>query len=315
MKWHNICHAKLFSPNLGRSLKSSIPVQLYKTLYSSYKHYDQFERNSLNVYTSFLHETIKCFREYEKLNSILEELKEHISYPQTYGVKLDEGGVLRLEIYFYYNKRPKFNPQLILEEYSIFLNILKKHGADISLLKNLLADVPLQTSTIWSFNFFDNEMFFDKQISIYTENKIKDKDIVYWGNQYTKDLEGSSKEGLFLCFHKDYKLDLITDLNYNFTDYQINSAEHIMKNYSCKEYNISNKKESNGETIFFVQYFGISDHDYERFLVDNKYPKSLINHYLENKLFYKTMSKEITEVYKIGCTNFNKFRCGFYGLI
>lgn len=315
MKWHSICHAENFSPNLGRPLKGSIPISLYKKFYSIYNHYNKFEKNKLNVYTSFLHNAIKEFKNYEIINSILEDLKSKIEYPQTFGLKLDEGGILRLELYFYYNKRLNFDPQIIIQEYFVFLNILKKHGADISVLENLLKDVPLTPSTIWSYDLFDKDKMFGDKINLYTENKIKEKDIVYWGNQFTKDAYGKSKEGLFLCFYKEYNLNLSRDLNYDFNEIQLKHSELILKEYNCKEYNISNKKEANGETIFFVQYFGISDEEYEQFLIKNKYPKSILNHYQQNKEFYKTMSKEITEVYKISEKGFERFRCGFYGLI
>lgn len=315
MKWHSICHAKNFSPNLARPLKGKITVDLYKKIYKQYKQYEDFQQNPLNVYSAFLHTAIKQFHQYKKLNSILEDLKNQIPYPQTYGLKLDQEKTLRLELYFYYNKRINFEPSVIVKEYEIFLNILKAHGADINQLVTLLDEEPFSPSTIWSFNFFNDNKFFDNQINIYIENRIKENDIVYWGNQYTKDLNGKSKEGLFLCFHADYSLNLRTDLNYNFTEFQLNCAEQIIKKYKCKEYNISNKTEANGESIFFVQYFGISDTDYEQFLISNNYPQSIILDYQKNKNFYESLSKEITEVYKITDTDFVLTRSGTYGLI
>jgi hypothetical protein len=315
MKWHNICHAKNFSPNLGRPLKGAIPIGLYKKFYSLYNHYNTFEKSELNVYTSFLHNAIKEFKFYQIINSILEDLKIEIEYPQTFGLKLDEGGVLRLELYFYYNKRLNFTPEEVLKEYAIFLKILEKYGANIKLLQNLLDNIPLTPSTIWSYDLFDNDILFGDKINFYTENKIKDKDIIYWGNQFTKDINGKSKEGLFLCFYKGYDLNLSKDLNYNFNLNQLKSAELILKKYNCKEYNISNKKEANGETIFFVQYFGISDEEYEQFLLKNKYPSSILLNYQQNKQFYKSMSKEITEVYQIKDLDFCLKRSAVYGLI
>lgn len=315
MNWHKICHAKNFSPNLGRPLKSDLSINLYKKIYSRFKNYDSFEKNSLNVYSSFLHEVIKEFKEYKILNSVLEDVKKAVTYPQTYGIKIDEGGVLRLELYFYYNKRKNFNPKDILKEYYLFLNILKKHGANIDNLNQIIKDIPLDIDTIWSYDFFNLENLFGSEINFYTKNKILDQDIVYWGNQYTKGANGKSKEGLFLCFHKNYNLDLKKDLNYNFTQTQLSAAEAVIKKYKCKEYNISNKTESNGEIIFFVQYFGISDEDFLNFLKDNNYPLKIIEHYKNNVNFYSTMSKEITEVSRISSTGFNKFRGSFYGLI
>lgn len=315
MNWHKICHAKNFSPNLGRPLKSDIPIDFYKKIYSYFKDYDSFEKNSLNVYTLFLHEIIKEFKEYNILNSILEDVKGAITYPQTYGVKVDEGGVLRLELYFYYNKRKNFNSQDILKEYCLFLDILKKHKANVEGLEQIMEGVPLDTNTIWSYDFFNSENLFGTQINFYTKDKILNQDIVYWGNQFTKGTKGKSKEGTFLCFHKNYKLNLKEDLNYNFTQTQLLAAEKIIKKYKCKECNISNKTETNGEIIFFIQYFGISDEDFLLFLRDNNYPLKIIEHYKNNINFYSTMSKEITEVFRITTKEFKQYRSGFYGLL
>lgn len=313
MKWHLLEHSKNFSPNLGRLFKQHTNHQYYKKYSFLFEGYDLPIKT--NTYTQFLQNSLKCFNNHKILESIIEDVKENIPYPQTFGIKLDEDKKLRFELYFYYNKRNNFCPDIITKEYDIFLKIIEKHGADITSLKQIMQNIPLLPSTIWSFDFLDNKNLFGDKVNFYIENKVLYPDTIYWGNQFTKDHLTKSKEGLFLCFHSHYDLDLNRDLGYNFTETQLNIAKQILNKYKCKEYNISNKTESNGEIVFFVQYFGISDDEYEEFLISNKYPEQIIANYKNKKEFYKPMSKEITEVYKIKNDSFCIKRSGTYGLI
>ena len=314
MTLEHIAHKKNFSPNLGRALINKIPVHLYFKYIFGQKYEDY--KGETFAYSRFLLHSIKCFKNYNKLYKILSELKDNMKYPQTYSFKIDPNNKFRLEIYFYYSFRKyhAFKKEDLIEEYVTFFKILSNNGYTKN-LTCLIDGIPLEQSTIWSFDFYDTDEFFGDKVNFYFKSKELPNNILYWGTQFTKSINGIEKTGNFFCFNKKHQLNLIEDLNYNFSKLQLNAAQKVINKYNCKEYNISKKHEEDGSLIFFVQYFGISDDEFESFLINNNYPKLLIRDYSNNKQLYVDMLKEVTEVFKITSTGFELYRCALYGLI
>jgi len=315
MSFIDIKHKLKYSPNLGRALiPKNMSIDLYKKIFK-WKKYNDYKENPLPVYSRLLDCILKEFKNESILRNIINDLKSKITYPQTYSLKKDPMGY-RFEIYFYYNKMDTFSSKLIKQDFKMFLNIIKKYNCDITPLENLLDSVPELPSTIWSYDFYDYKNFFGTSVNFYEESNIQDNNYCYWGKQYTKQLNMYNKEGIFLCFPKSYQVNLREDLQYKFTDSEVVCAHKILNKYECLEHNISNKKEEEtGSNIFFVQYFGLSDNDYIKFLETNCFSLNIINEIKNNLEYYSSMSKEITEVYNL--TNLEKkpYRCALYGLI
>jgi hypothetical protein len=313
MNWHNTKHKLRYSPNMGRVLlPKKLPYSLYHKLYGQLL-YSQHETNNDPVYATWLKHVLKSFKETILISNLIQKLKQQISFPQTYSLKKDPKGY-RLELYFYYSKVDNFSVDLVYNEFSIFIKILEEFGVNTSSFKNSIKQLVINDCVIWSYDIYDYDELFGKHINFYTIYEEDCNSLVYKGTQFTRNNDDILKEGYFICFPYRYKPNFNLDLKYQLTDKEIDIAYNILKKYDCLEYNISNKKEISGETIFFVQYFGISDSDYIKFLRDNLYPSNLVEEITTNQLFYKTMSKEITEVYKLN--DFNKpFRTALYGLI
>lgn len=299
---------------MGRVLiPTNLPYHLYHKLYSQ-KLYHEHEDNPDPVYANWLYMIISTFKNSLLLHEFIGKLKQHILYPQTYSLKKDKEGY-RLEIYFYYSKVKEFSQDLVQSEFDVFINILKSFNVDVSTIEKCMENTLINDCLIWSYDFYDyGEKMFGESINFYNIYHEDCNTLVYKGKQYTKTNDQITKEGYFLCFPARYIPNFKTDLNYNLTDNESETAYKILAKYDCLEYNISNKTESSGDIVFFVQYFGISEESFMNFLIKNHYPSTLINELTSKPLFYKTMSKEITEVYKSNDLT-SPYRSALYGLI
>jgi hypothetical protein len=314
MKLEDIKHKKNFSPVLGRALLGNMPLQMF-CKYILIQDYEDY-KGETSIYSEFFLEVVKCFKNYKRLYKIISEIREKMKYPLTFGFKIHPGGLYKFELYFYYSYRKihKFKKEDMVNDYNILMEVLKENGYTKN-LSSLIKDTKQELSTIWSFDFYDTDEFFGEKINFYTQNKTGPDHVIFWGDQYTKSLKGVEKEGLFFIFNKKYDLDLVRDLKYNFSSSQIKSALEILNKYNCKEYGVCNKSEEDGSVILYVQYYGVTDKDFENFLINNHYPKSLVKHYQDNKIKYEEMIKDVTEVYRIKKDGFELFRWGIYGMI
>jgi len=86
-----------------------------------------------------------------------------------------------------------------------------------------------------------------------------------------------------------------------------------LHDYSCKNICIHKKILSPTKTDFFIQYLGISVHDFLKFLNLFQYPDALILHVIANVQKYEELVHEITIVYDaVTCM---PIRSGFYGIV
>jgi hypothetical protein len=169
---------------------------------------------------------------------------------------------------------------------------------------------------IFSYDIIKDEIDIGKQTHYYFNNDVT-VNLPFWGHgTYTIDIDDT----LFINECKLFVLDSYTSFcsNYDrymdtleYSDIKIKFKDVILYKYaSCYELCIHNKN----NTQIFVQYLGISAHDFLEFLVHNDYSENIVTFVKEKmRLNLYNINNEITIVYDKSTLEI--IRTGFYGII
>jgi hypothetical protein len=227
-----------------------------------------------------------------------------------WGCKL-HNGVLRWELYSYYYD--SYN-----RKYAPDRNVhggLKSIGlGTLHIMRALL----LQKSTIiHSFDLYDSERVVGSSVHAYHAGQPR-LELPFFGR--THELSPSPKtetalESLYfvacandaMAHYDEYmkRIEFDPDVSTKFLS--------RLHDYSCKNICIHKKILSPTKTDFFIQYLGISVHDFLKFLNLFQYPDALIQHVIANVQKYEELVHEITIVYDaVTCM---PIRSGFYGIV
>ncbi len=238
-----------------------------------------------------------------------------------YGVKCDNQGKIRYEIYFYiYSKYDKS----YLETQSLN-NVSKELSNElfVSLKSINFNNVNTNNLIIHSFDIYNenDKIFFNKpnekpKISLYYnldannsfERPFFGKLIEYDGNNFSDE---------FLFFLSD-SVYIKKNIIYLLKKIKLNiDSEIMLKLFDIYGYVedmcIYNKGTSNNSLLFCIQYFGLTDEDFYNFLKKYNYPNILINFYYNNYKKLDYVNKEITIHFELNNNNLKITRTAFYG--
>ena len=160
---------------------------------------------------------------------------------------------------------------------------------------------------IHSIDLYNSETVIGDDIHVYHRLSKMSYPFKGYGTKFVKN--GSEKESLFI-------LDLKRSFVKNYAIYMkeiglqdVDKFESYLGRMHCKYICVHNKFDGN----IFIQYLGIDIEEFINFLNEYEYPKSLINHVVDNRKKYANIAHEITIVYDI--KTMKAVRTGFYGLV
>ena len=283
-------HIRLFPPSQSKHLLpysvtpkwASGPAEC--VAYNKYQSYGQVRGWPS---ARLLYESVRSKNNKQVLLEIRKAVRD-ATQPHVWGCKWQDG-VMRWELYEYFYDR---------------FDHLPVEKADMDSKSPCI---------IKSIDFFDRDDPVGNMEHFYYSDQGWNLKLPFYGSGTQKQIGSSGPElheGVFVYdTAESWKINYskyIRDLNF---PKEVIDCVHLLNAYECSELCVWNK----GSNTIFVQYLGITIHDFVTFLRTFEYPAMLVEHVEENSQNYESIPHEITIVYDIATKQ--PVRSSFYGIV